>query len=112
MKLTDLSPEWLSPDMFIFKNPTGGDDWLTCKCRVMRHKEQRILVWGYDEGDYDCQPETATKWEGINVVLCEDKCAWNFSGTDFNTLTVTPSVDASKSGNWHGHITNGVIDNA
>ena len=24
-------------------------------------------------------------------------------------MTVTPSIDASKSGHWHGHITNGEI---
>ena len=47
-------------------------------------------------------------WGSI-VVLCEDACAWVFNGTDFATLTVTPSLDASRSGNWHGHITGGQI---
>jgi hypothetical protein len=34
---------------------------------------------------------------------------WTRTGTTFKTLTLTPSVDASASGHWHGFITNGVV---
>lgn len=35
---------------------------------------------------------------------------WTLHGDeDFRTLTLTPSVDASKAGHWHGFITNGEI---
>ncbi len=98
MRLTDLSPKWLTPNVFTFRSPAGHKDWLTCKNVVMGHKEQvEIAEKAYGE-----------VW-GSNVVLCQDACAWNFSGTDFNTLSVTPSLDASASGNWHGYITNGEI---
>jgi hypothetical protein len=34
---------------------------------------------------------------------------WQRTGETFETLSVTPSVDASNSGHWHGYITNGEI---
>jgi len=44
------------------------------------------------------------------TVHCEEKCAWSFtSGASFETLTVTPSLDASRAGHWHGFITDGEI---
>jgi hypothetical protein len=104
MKLTDLEPEWLTPDVFIFKNPTGGKSWLTCKRVEMTLKEQYQLVYG----DWDDE-ETKTKWCGKRVVFCDLNAAWNFIGNDFSTLTVTSSIDASRSGDWHGFITNGEI---
>jgi hypothetical protein len=65
----------------------------------MSHKTQRLLfdaVFGED---------------GWNVthVLTKDDTAWNVSSRDFETMTVTPSLDASASGNWHGFITAGEI---
>lgn len=106
MKLADLEPEWLSPDVFIFKNPTGGKDWLTCKRVVMSGKNQRILFYG----DWEDENSPAkTKWVGKSIVPTMPDCAWKFEGNDFATLTVTPSLDCSASGNWHGFITNGEI---
>jgi hypothetical protein len=32
---------------------------------------------------------------------------WTMSGTDFNDISLSPSVDASASGHWHGFIVNG-----
>ena len=34
---------------------------------------------------------------------------WHRTGDDFATMSLTPSVDASKSGHWHGSVTNGAI---
>lgn len=98
MKLIDLEPAWLAPDVFIFKNPTGGDDWLTCKRVPMLQKEQYSLI-------YDKNPQ----YVGKTVVMTVPEMAWKFEGNDFNTMTVIPSIDASQSGNWHGFITNGEI---
>lgn len=97
MKLTELNPRWLSNDLFIFKNPLGGKYWLTCKRVVMDRREQCALISKF-----------ADIHEG-NVVLSRPEVAWNFVSNDFETLTVTPSIDASASGNWHGFITNGEI---
>ncbi|MDH4164469.1 MAG: DUF6527 family protein [Nitrospirota bacterium] len=98
MKLTDLKPAWLSPDVFIFRSPAGYGDWLTCKRVPMTRNDQYELI-------YEKHPE----YKGQIVVLTVPKFAWTFQGNDFNTLTVTPSIDASASGNWHGFITNGEI---
>lgn len=104
VKLTELDPRWLTPDVFIFRNPTGGNDWLTCKRVAMSMKDQQRLIYG-DHMD----PSTKTEWVGKCVVMTNPDCAWKFDGNDFETMTVTPSVDASASGNWHGFITAGEI---
>ena len=101
MKLIELSPHWLTPDIFIFKNPTGGPDWLTCKHVLWPEKQYHFLACRLRELNLSIE-------EGAIVGIEKDYC-WKFEGNDFNTLTVTPSIDASKSGNWHGYITNGEI---
>jgi Family of unknown function (DUF6527) len=45
------------------------------------------------------------EWNFI-VVPCKEAQAWVITG-DFSNMTVTPSLDASASGHWHGSITNG-----
>lgn len=97
MKLTDLSPRWLSPNVFMFKSPSGAGDWLTCKRVAMSFKDQMHLIY---EENLDLKGQT--------VVHTRPEMAWTFAGNDFETMTVTPSIDASASGNWHGFITNGV----
>jgi hypothetical protein len=34
---------------------------------------------------------------------------WQRTGDTFETLTLTPSVDASSTGHWHGFITGGEV---
>ena len=34
---------------------------------------------------------------------------WDMTGDQFDSLSLSPSVDASKRGHWHGFITNGEI---
>jgi hypothetical protein len=98
MKLTELEPEWLSPDVFIFKSPSGHGDLLTCKRVPMSMRDQYELI--YKENP---------KFKGKPVVMTVESMAWRFAGNDFETMTVTPSIDASASGNWHGFIVNGGI---
>lgn len=33
---------------------------------------------------------------------------WGRTGETFETLSISPSVDASASGHWHGHVSEGV----
>ncbi len=33
---------------------------------------------------------------------------WHRTGDTFDMLSITPSIDASASGHWHGFVTNGV----
>jgi hypothetical protein len=34
---------------------------------------------------------------------------WQRTGETFDDLTLTPSIDASPSGHWHGYVTNGQV---
>jgi hypothetical protein len=34
---------------------------------------------------------------------------WRREGDTFDTLTLSPSVDASPSGHWHGFVRNGEV---
>lgn len=39
----------------------------------------------------------------------EPRPRWRRTGETFETLTLTPSIDASKGGHWHGFVTNGQV---
>ncbi len=55
------------------------------------------------------KPEDEHDWPH-NWVPAKKDCGWTMSNlTDFATMTVHPSIDASASGNWHGWIKNGLI---
>ena len=96
MKLIELEPRWIHPNLFVFKCPHCLKVLLSCKNIVMPEQEQHDLF----------EKALGEDWNMI-VVGCKDKMAWTISNTDFTTMTVTPSLDASKSGHWHGNITNG-----
>lgn len=96
MRLSELEPRWLSEHVFIFKCPHCRGIWLSCKNVAMSSQEQ------FDLFEATLGPD----WNMI-IVPMKESYAWQFSGKDFETLTVTASVDASNSGHWHGSITNG-----
>lgn len=99
MRLTDLSPRWIyKTKIFAFLCPHCRTTWLTCKRVEMSGGQQREII-GAAFGE-DLQGE---------VVACKPAVAWRFSGLDFGTMSVTPSLDASPAGHWHGHITDGAI---
>lgn len=99
MKLTDLQPRWIyKRKVFAFLCPHCRKAWLTCKRVEMSRREQRELV----EREFG-------EREAPNVVGCKPSVAWKFSNLDFATMTITPSLDASASGHWHGHISAGEI---
>jgi hypothetical protein len=95
MKLTELDPQWLTHDMFMFKDPSGNGDWLTCKRVAMPDMEQYSAIYPAHKGKI--------------VVQTVSEMAWKFDGNDFETMTVIPSIDASASGGWHEFIVNGEI---
>ena len=107
MKLTDLSPRWIERDgekvLFIFKSPTDptGKRWLSCKRVTMDVLDQHELILAAcpDMNERDV----------AGVAPSREGFAWTINGDDFATMTVTPSIDASPSGDWHGFITNGEI---
>lgn len=98
MRLSELQPRWIHQNVFIFLCPHCKKRWLSCK-NVKMSGGAQVTLFRAAVGDAN-----------INVVVpTKDEFAWNISTRDFETMTVTPSIDASPSGDWHGHIKNGAI---
>ena len=107
MKLSELKPVWLEHDGkrvgFTFLCPCCLKDRLLVLSEPTPFKEQVKLM----HAAMGTVPEDEHDWP-CNWVPMNPKAKWSFSNlTDFNTMTVRPSVDASASGNWHGYITDG-----
>lgn len=118
MRLTELEPQWLERDGqrvgVMFRCPHCRTEWLTCfwvKLRVWGEEVDKPWRWagqmGYIREALDRMERTQDLENA--VVPCDFDCLWNWNGGDFNSMTITPSLDASKSGHWHGHITDGAI---
>jgi Family of unknown function (DUF6527) len=108
MKLTELDPHWVG----LCRGHAIGVTFLCPCCRKTRigiafdepigghHLENLIgrdvavfLTREFREGTGRFQDSTLKKWHRI--------------GETFQDLTLTPSIDTSEHGHWHGSITNG-----
>lgn len=111
MKLTDLEPRWLKRGEtrvgFAFRSPIHlgrqPAQIQTCFFSPTPSRDQ------YDfEG-----PLEAIYGEDASIQFCEPACGWTptpaVAQASFETISVTPSLDGSRGGNWHGYITNGQI---
>lgn len=108
MKLLDLDPQWLIKDGkrvgFTFLSPIGkqgNTHWRQSCFVVMLPSREQWKLFSDMHG------------EGACVQPCRPDFAWSVAGgldaATFETMTVTPSLDGSAGGLWHGHITNGEI---
>jgi hypothetical protein len=100
MKLTDLNPRWIgvhgwSSDS-VFHIGVTFDSPL--------RSGQRLAALFTPPID----PAGLTAKHEWGVPFPEQK-HWQRSGDTFATLTLSPSLDFSASGEWHGHIINGEI---
>lgn len=98
MKLLDLQPRW-----FVLEDggPRVGLTFLCPHCKntflgvAFHHHGHEAMEDSYIRAHYADDP---------------NKHIWDLQGQDdFATLTLSPSIDCSKSGHWHGFITNGEI---
>lgn len=115
MRLNDLDPRWIVQDGrrigFCFVSPaqpkrsdgtSHPDPWRqTCFVVMTPRSLQREIFEGmFGENDFRVQG-------------CRPDFAWTVAGgidaATFETMTVTPSLDGSAGGLWHGFITNGEI---
>jgi hypothetical protein len=89
MRLIDLDPRWYTRQF----NNQGYEPTeiigFTFDCPHCKDERLSVLV----------------KSDGIDKA----RFIWNVSGDSFSNLTITPSIDASNTGHWHGCITNGVL---
>jgi hypothetical protein len=120
VKLTELEPRWLEIDgrrvgimllcphcvaekrakptplscFFIPTEHISGDDYHDSQYGLFAH-----LLPTFGEAYAGQEPN--------DVVPCRRGFAWQRVGDDFASMSITPSLDASASGHWHGFITNG-----
>jgi hypothetical protein len=103
MKLTELDPRWLIKDDkrvgFTFRSPTDPKWRQSCFVQPTPMRDQMALFEAM-HGDEGIQP-------------CKQSIAWTIEdeieNANFDTMTVSPSLDGSAGGLWHGHITKGQI---
>jgi hypothetical protein len=101
MKLTNLDPKWLLRDGvrigFTFVSPTDPKWRQSCFPDPPSRQEQWDLFEAHhgDDGVQGCTP--GQHWT----------IAGGIEAATFETMTVTPSLDGSAGGLWHGFITNG-----
>lgn len=99
MRLTELEPRWgIDADIVIGGVNRHDPDrhgmalTLNCPhCRVIR-----LAVFFANPIDGKPPSDDATQ-------------LWQREGEDFQTLTLTPSIDASAHGHWHGWIKKGQV---
>lgn len=110
MRLTDLDPRWAcDADIVVggihqhFESRLGMAVSFECPHCVEREKTtgnravQRLAVWFANP--VDGLPPTD-----------DAKHLWQRQGETFDTLTLSPSIDASSDGHWHGFIRNGGVE--
>lgn len=115
MKLTDLDPAWIELDGrrigFVFISPCQ-------KTRVDGSTNPTLyrLTCLSEQVPMNVQREIAERMFGdddYTIVPCNPKQAWTIAGgidqATFETMTVSPSLDGSGAGLWHGFIKNGEI---
>lgn len=99
MRLTELDPKWIMRGGvrigFTFVSPTDPK-WRQSCFRASPPSQEQWDLFGDDEVQ-GCTP--GTHWQ----------IAGGIDNATFETLTVTPSIDGSKGGLWHGFITDGEI---
>lgn len=106
MKLIDLDPRWITENGkrvgFTFISPKGGHDG-------RRDFRQSCFVSPPATRD-QLRAFEALHGEDAIVQPCNPNAKWQIAGgieaAHFATISVTPSLDGSAGGLWHGFITN------
>lgn len=109
MKLTELDPQWLLKD--------GERVGLMFRCPlepINPHRLQSCFFVALPSTDQlDLVMAVIGENSGLIVQLCNPQMAWactpSLEEATFDNISITPSIDGSAGGNWHGYITNGEI---
>lgn len=101
MRLAELKPKWVVPNGWV------GSERFACgvtfRCPHCPETGQRIGVafWPPIDPDGLVEKYSFKNWHPLSWVRA--------SGDTFDTLTLSPSLDISVAGHWHGHIVNGEV---
>lgn len=111
MRLTELEPRWIERDgrrvALALKCPHCRTTWLTCTLEPTSTRDQMRGTAAAGLPHY--LDDDGEAW-APEVVPCNPVQQWQIvSGSTFDDLSIMPSLDASASGHWHGHITGGEI---
>lgn len=112
MRLVDLDPRWWTHSL-----EDGGIHGLTFQCphcRTVRLGVAFANPIGAGTPKRMRPPTPGIDHENEQVGTCDhadhgSEPIWQRTGETFDALTLTPSVDASHFGHWHGFINNGAI---
>lgn len=107
MRLSELEPRWVGI------NIPEGSARIGVGFQCPHCKEQRLVVFFRPFIDPNDIVRLAL-WKlpdapNPNTGEIRPVHWWDRTGEDFETLTLSPSVDASNSGHWHGFIQNGEV---
>ena len=113
MKLTDLSPRWFAEDG---RHGQG----LTFECPCCRGTPNAVRLAAAFAPTLDGGPPInltpkvlfPALWpppEAPGTSTVPPGIHWQRSGETFEDLTLSPSIDASAAGHWHGFVTSGAI---
>jgi hypothetical protein len=107
MRLTELEPRWF--DIPGVGGAIDGVTFLCPHCRTTRLGVQFTSI-GVDPKPLMSLEDQLRHVHELRTFDVPPGIVWKRTGETFDTLTLFPSVDASKSGHWHGSITNGKAD--
>lgn len=96
MRLTDLEPRW-------YVAAAGGHPvGFSFNCPHCPTSGVRLAIAVHLDGtNMDPEPDNPQCFAAGETV-------WNVTGgSSFDDVSLSPSIDASKHGHWHGFITNG-----
>ena len=91
MKLIDLDPNWFTT--------TEGRHGMGITFLCPHCKEQALGIWFANP--IDCGPPADPVFGPAP--------RWHREGDTFENMTISPSIDVSAHGHWHGFIINGEI---
>lgn len=96
MKLSELDPRWIGDLYGFHTNVKFGVTFLCPHCR-----EQRLAIFFSNPIGEVAHTHYLPKPQNGRY--------WTRQGEDFESLSLTPSIDVSQVGHWHGFVTNGEI---
>ena len=102
MRLAELEPRWVTGIRGKFPEAEGkrGHIGLTFLCPHCRTQRLGILF------DPPIDDDVLWLFASWSPFLGD---RWQREGETFDSISLTPSIDASESGHWHGFITDGEI---
>jgi hypothetical protein len=100
MKLTDLNPRWVGIHGWSSDSPF----YIGVTFDSPTRPGQRLAALFLPAID----PEGLAAKYGWGEAFPQSR-KWQRAGDTFESLTLTPSLDFSAAGDWHGHITAGQI---